>query len=143
MVSYSLSGTRTRGICDSKSSRHVGAKCRRLDYTSRTHFGVGWKVCSNASNRQAGKIREIELLRPAPPCCKQWDVTVWGGGPSAIAIQGRPKEMVSYGSMRAHFPLMPKRIRFGARAANCQIIHLALKITRNRGERLEVGDKYI
>ena len=51
--------------------------------------------------------------------------------------------MVSYGSMRAHFPLMPKRIRFGAQAAKYQIIHLALKITRNRGERLEVGDKYI
>ena len=43
-----------------------GAKCRRLDYTSRTHFGVGWKVCSNASRRQAGKIEEIELLWRTP-----------------------------------------------------------------------------
>ena len=66
---------------------------------------------------------------------KQWDVTVLGGRPSAIVIQGRPEEMVSYGSMRVHFPLMPKRIRFGAeQAAKYQIILLALKITRKGGE---------
>ena len=49
-------------------------------------------MCGNASRAgRGGKIRGVELL------WRTVDVTVWVERPSAIVIQGRAKEMVSYG----------------------------------------------